>query len=180
MAQRPGGASLADLAGAVTAVEVSDEEVAAHVRSDASKPYGRNVVLDTPHVEGMVARWTRGVPCAPHDHGGSFGAVRLLRGAAIHRTWRVTEEGLEMTSEERVEAPAVLSCGPHMVHSMVDAGADDPLTTLHLYVDPIDHMLVYDVEGGRTLVVDGGCGAWLPDDQPELVRTVADGFHRSV
>jgi len=178
LAERAEPASLAELADAVAEVQVSDADIEARVKVDPSKPYGRQVLLANERIEGMIARWTRGVPCFPHDHGGSFGAVRLLRGAAIHRTWRVTPTGLELTSEGRVEAPAVLSCGPHMVHSMVDAGAEEPLTTLHMYIDPIDHMMVYDIDGERTLMVDGGCGAWIPDDQPELVRAEKPGFHR--
>ena len=180
LAEREAGASLADLSKAAAEPSVADADIQAHIKVDTARPYGRQVLLATDKVEGMIARWTRGVPCAPHDHGGSFGAVRLLRGAAIHRVWRVTPEGLELLQEDRVEAPAVLSCGPHMVHSMVDGGAEEPLTTLHLYIDPIDHMMVYDLDGNRTLKVDGGCGAWLPDDEPELIRDQREGFHRSL
>ena len=59
----------ADLAAVAGRVALSDEVIDALVRTDPTKPYGRRVLLDTPHVESMVARWTRGVECAPHDHG---------------------------------------------------------------------------------------------------------------
>ena len=142
---------------------------------DLSRPYGRNVVLDTAHVEGMVATWTRGVWCAPHDHGGSIGGVRVLRGTAKHRIFQLRGGRLDLVREERVRAGQVLTCGPDLVHAMADGGAEDSLMTLHLYAGPIDHMVVYDVEGDRTLVVDGGCGAWVPDD-PSQIRAIHPGL----
>jgi cysteine dioxygenase len=178
LAERPMGASLSDLADVARAAVLTDDEIDEVVRSDSSKPYGRRVLLNTRVVEGMIARWTRGVPCAPHDHGGSYGAVRILQGSALHTVWKVVDGALVKMHEGMVHAGDVLTCGPEMVHSMVDGGAEQPLTTLHLYVDPIDHMFVYDLNGGSTYVVDGGCGAWLPLDEPRLIRSVHAGFRR--
>ena len=143
---------------------------------DEEHPYGRRVLLDGPVMEMMIASWTRGVPCAPHDHGGSVGAVRVLRGEAIHRMYRLGPSGLELVVEERVGPGDVLACGPDLVHSMVDAGADEKLATLHLYTGPIPYMVVYDVEGQRTLQVSGACGAWVPG--PEHILREVPGIER--
>lgn len=156
--------------------QVSAATVAALGRADPSRPYGRRVLFADDHFEAMIALWTRGVPCAPHDHGGSVGGVRVLQGEAIHRVWRLRGGALELALEERVSAGGVLACGPDLVHSMVDAGGPEPLATLHLYAGPIRHMVVYDTEGGRTLVVEGGSGAWLPWDEPHLIRGVHAGL----
>ncbi len=205
------GVRLPDLAAVAGVVDLSDEAIDAVVRTDSTKPYGRRVLLASDDVESMIARWTRGHECAPHDHGGSYGAVRLLQGSALHTVWQVREGRLHMVRQDVVHAGHVLTCGPEMVHSMVDAGGAQPLTTLHLYIDPIDHMFVYEtglegarpvrssdapaphgasqrhvslaeampvVEGGRTWVVDGGCGAWLPEDEPALVREIHEGILR--
>jgi cysteine dioxygenase len=191
------GVRLPDLAAVAQSIDLSDEAIEAVVRTDPTKPYGRRVLLANDHVESMIARWTRRHECAPHDHGGSYGAVRLLQGSALHTVWQVRDGALHMVRQDVVHAGFVLTCGPEMVHSMVDAGAEAPLTTLHLYIDPIDHMFVYDtleqgaaeatgslgerrpvIREGRTWVVDGGCGAWLPHGQPELVREIRDGLLR--
>ncbi|MFT4624679.1 MAG: putative metal-dependent enzyme (double-stranded beta helix superfamily) [Myxococcota bacterium] len=171
---------LSEIAVVLTAGDLNDAEVALLARPDPGKPYGRRVIIDTPRLEGMIAQWTRGLPCAPHDHGGSSGAVRVLRGEALHTVWRLTEGRLEAVLTERIAAGHVLQCGPGMIHSMVDAGGEHPLVTLHLYADPIDHMVVYDVPGERTLVVEGACGAWVPTDRPELVRRSTSGFARHI
>lgn len=171
-----GAMSLAALRQVLLSAEIPPRAVAELSRGDPNRPYGRRVLHADAHFEAMIALWTRGTPCAPHDHGGSVGGVRVLQGEALHRVYRVGPAGLELVREERVAAGDVLSCGPDLVHAMEDAGAALPLATLHLYAGPIDHMVVYDEAGGRTLVVEGGSGAWLPWDQPELIRRVHDGF----
>jgi len=148
------------------------------VRPDPTHPYGRRVLIETGVLESMIASWTRGVHCAPHDHGGSRGCVRVIRGAARHRVYKVVDGELTVIREERVEAGAVMPVGPDIIHSMGDDGDEEALVTLHLYTDPIDHMIVYDLETNRTLVVDGGCGAWVPHDAPELIRETHEGIQR--
>jgi len=153
-----------------------DKHLSQLVQPDPSKPYGRRVLLQNDVLESMLATWTRGVQCAPHDHGGSIGCVRVLSGVSRHRMYRVVDGALELVKEELVPAGEVIAAGPELIHSMGDGGAEEPLVTLHLYTDPIDHMVVYDLENQRTLVVDGGCGAWVPSDEPALIREDHDGI----
>lgn len=171
-----GGDPQRQLTALLDELALSPEDVEAAARPDPAHPYGRRVLFATEALEAMVATWTRGAPCAPHDHGGAVGAVRVLRGEAVHRWFHVVDGALQVLGEERVGAGGVLSCGPDLVHQMGDSGAAEPLITLHLYHGPIAHMVVYDVEGGRTLVVEGGCGAWLPWDEPHLIRRVLPGL----
>ena len=173
-----GTIALSEIASVLAMGDLNDSEVASLARRDPSKPYGRRVIIDTDRLEGMVAQWTRGVPCAPHDHGGASGAVRVLRGEAVHTVWRLEEDDLAPIRIHRARRGDVIRCGPHMVQSMVDGGAMEPLVTLHLYADPIDHMVVYDLESADTYTVDGGCGAWIPHEQPELVRSRRPGLVR--
>lgn len=174
LADRP-GLSLTDLrlgvSGAIDAAELDDMLV-----EDPDRAYGRRVLHDGENLEMMIASWTRGVFCAPHDHGGSVGAVRVLRGEALHRMWRLGEHGLELAAEERVGAGHVLACGPDLIHSMGDAGAADKLATLHLYTGPIPYMVVYDTAAHRTLKVAANCGAWIPG--PEHILRALPGIER--
>ena len=145
---------------------------------DPRRPYGRHVFLEGAQVEGMVATWTRAYPCAPHDHGGSVGGVRVLRGAALHRMYRLEGQTLSLAREERVATGGVVLCGPELIHSMQDAGDEEQLMTLHLYASPIEEMRVYDLASTTTYVVDGGCGAWVPVDEPKRIRRSWSGFAR--
>jgi len=136
---------------------------------DPSRPYGRRVLVMGTNLEVMLASWTRGIECAPHDHGGSQGVVRVLQGRARHRIYTAGSNGLECVRDETAEAGEMLICGRHLVHSMADDGADAPLVTLHMYTGSIQQMVVYDTAANRTLVVDGGCGAWVPDESSGLI-----------
>ncbi len=174
--RREGGLGLSALRRVLQDAVIAPETVDALGRVDETRPYGRRVLFADEHLEAMIAVWTPGVPCAPHDHGGSVGGVRVLRGEALHRVWRAREGQLELVAEERVSAGEVLACGPDLVHSMEDGGAAESLATLHLYAGPIEQMIVYDVSCAQTLVVEGGCGAWLPWDEPALIRAVHPGL----
>ena len=174
--QADGEPGLSALMAALKNTRLSRTALDALRQPDHTRPYGRRVLQTGPHVEAMLATWTPGLPCAPHDHGGSVGGVAVVQGEAIHRIWRVHDGALTPLAQERVREGGVLACGPDLVHSMEDGGAEEPLMTLHLYAGPIDHMVVYDLEHGRTLVVEGGCGAWVPIEQPELIRAAMNGL----
>lgn len=143
---------------------------------DPHHPYGRRVLFATDTMEAMLATWNREWPCAPHDHGGSEGAVRVVRGRCLHQLWRTEGGRLVLEHEELRVAGDVIVAEADLVHSMGDAGGEEALITLHAYVGPIEHMVVWDVPGRRTLVVDGGCGAWIPHDDPPLVRRIVAGL----
>lgn len=165
---------LADLVSLQQGVALDDAALQGLARPDPARPYGRQVLLGGHGVEVMVATWTRGLTCAPHDHGGALGAVRVLQGRARHRIWRVEGGALRLVKEHVAGPGELLACGADMVHSMGDDGGDAPLMTLHLYTPTIDFMVVYDQPSDRTLVVDGDCGAWVPG--PDRIRAEAPGM----
>ncbi len=153
------------------------EEIEALRKPDLVHPYGRRVLMASPQLEVMVATWTPGMPCLPHDHGGSVGAVRVLAGRGEHRIWAIEHGRLQLRRAHTVEPGRVLSFGANLIHSMVSASPDEPLLTLHLYTDSISAMVVYETAGeGRTLVVDGSCGAWVPED-PANIQLSLPGAH---
>ncbi len=168
--------SVEDLIAVLGGDRLGNEEVTKLARADDSKPYGRHVLFANDVLEGMVAQWTPGIPCAPHDHGGSHGAVRIISGEAVHTVWAVEEGQLVAMETTRHHAGDVLPAPSHMIHSMQDGGAERPLITLHLYTDAIDHMVVYDLEAQASCVVDGSCGAWIPADPSEGLRARHEGI----
>jgi len=167
---------LAALTRFLKGTELDVEGLLGVAKTDTSKPYGRQVLFQNDDLEVMVASWTRGVPCAPHDHGGSSGAVRVLQGRSRHLVWALVDGKLQVVKEEIVAAGGVMVCGADMVHSMGDDDAAEPLVTLHMYTKSVDHMVVYDLDSLETLVVEGSCGAWIPRDRPEMVRTRLQGI----
>lgn len=150
-------------------------EIAALRAPDLSRPYGRRVLVTGGGVEVMLATWSPGARCAPHDHGGATGAVRVLAGRCAHFVYRPAGADLEEVSVGLHGAGDVLDASQDLVHAMEDLDPAEPLITLHVYVPGIPRMVVYDVEGGRTLLLGGDCGAWVPDDPATILSSVA-GF----
>lgn len=161
----------------LAALPITRDDVRDLLAFDDSHPYGRGVLVSDAGLEVMLATWTPGATCAPHDHGGAEGAVRVVAGRCVHRIYAPRGDALDLV-EEREHGPGdVLVADKDLVHAMQDRDPADPLITLHVYLPGISDMVVYDVPGRRTLVVDGGCGAWVPDD-PALVLRAIDGFVR--
>ena len=168
--------SVGTLRAAILGPWVAASQLLSQQVSDPTKPYGRHVLVDGAHLEVMLATWTRGIFCAPHDHGGSQGVVRVLQGRALHRIYRVESGQLQMVREERAQAGELLTCGRDLVHSMGDDGGELPLVTLHMYTDPVPHMVVYDEAANRTLKVDGRSGAWVPASDSEHLLGHREGM----
>ena len=124
------------------------------------------MLFNHPRLEVMVATWTRGVPCAPHDHHDSRSAIRVLQGRSHHQMFQCKEGGLVETLSERKEEGDVLLCPPRQIHAMGDDGAQDVLVTLHAYAGSIDDMIVYSTD--ETLIVSGACGAWVPEIESNI------------
>ena len=168
------GLGLSELRALSSRLVVDADQRAALALPDPAHPYGRRVLLAADRLEAMVATWTRGVFCNPHDHGGAVGAVKVLQGRARHRVWSIEDGALVLAREHTVEPGEVLACGSNLIHSMGDDGGDEPLMTLHLYTASIDFMMVYDDD--TTHVVDGSCGAWVPRDRPDQIRQSLAGI----
>ena len=159
-----------DLVDFLKTVEVTPSEIEALMHSDTSHPYGRKVIFNHPRLEVMVATWTRGVPCAPHDHHDSRSAIRVLQGRSHHRMFQCIDGDLVVTLSERKETDDVLLCPPRQIHAMGDDEAEDVLVTLHAYAGSIDDMVVYSET--ETLLVSGACGAWVPEVESNILGRV--------
>jgi predicted metal-dependent enzyme (double-stranded beta helix superfamily) len=146
-----------------------DGELLALSVGDPRNAYGRTVLRAGPEVEVMVARWTPGRGCAPHDHGGSTGVVRVLQGEATHVWYHIQDGALVEVGQERAGAGDLLLVDPALIHAMRPADGV-PLVTLHLYAAPIASMAVFDCHAKRSLRVTGRSGAWIPDDPSLILR----------
>ncbi|MBV1858616.1 MAG: cysteine dioxygenase family protein [Nannocystaceae bacterium] len=150
----------------VDALEAMLEDVSAVVRpemavGDPDRAYGRTVLLAAPGLEIMLARWTPGISCAPHDHGGARGTVCVLQGHATHRVWEFVSGRLRCTSTQGIATGERIRCGRRLIHSMEQGEGVEALVTLHLYAPAIETMTVYDTRLGTSIVVEGSSGAWI-------------------
>ena len=147
---------------------------------DLSKPYGRRVIYQDDFIEIMVATWTPQQICAPHDHGGSWSAISILRGQAQHTLYTIKDEILVPRHTEYIDQNAYIVCHPNQIHAMGDSGKKQAsLMTLHAYSNSIPFMMVYDDKNQQTIKVDGSCGAWVPDNKVQIIKTFEGFVHQA-
>ena len=116
--------------------------------TDTERWYALLAANDT--FEAWVIGWPVGGAIELHDHGGSSGAVHVVRGA------------LEETSTNRVSRPPLARArvgegdgtvfGPDHVHDLVNAG-DQPALSIHVYAPRLVSMTFYDDRPARFLDV---------------------------
>jgi predicted metal-dependent enzyme (double-stranded beta helix superfamily) len=146
--------------------QTPDHNVFNNLPYDLIHPYSRTILYNDDLFEAMIARWTPGKTCAPHDHSDSYSAILVLEGCSEHKLYQL--EGTELRcvhTEERHKGDVIL-CAPHQIHSM---SAHPDLITLHFYTRSITNMLVFDLSNPSSFLVDGSCGAWLPVGEPSMI-----------
>ena len=129
------------------------------------EPYSRTVVHADARCEVMIARW-RGEWCAPHDHGGRRGLVRVVKG-------RVEEKSFGSRPRVRsLGANQSLTCGGTDVHAL---RGDKDAVTVHAYAGKDADFRVYSEDLSRSWTVPSSHGAWLPKHAIER-RVIWIGF----
>ena len=139
------------------------------------RPYARRVLFANDRLEVMLASWRRGHPCAPHDHGPSDSAIKVLQGCSHHKGYAIRSGQLVEVFSERKSVGEILLCHPFQIHAMGDDNATEPLVTLHLYAGSINDMLVF--SDSHTHLVTGQAGAWLPVDSSEYLLVQQAGHY---
>ena len=154
----PTPVSLADL---TTITRQVAAEVAAgmhEVRVDHSRRWSRRLHAD-PHLDVWLISWATEQAAELHDHGGSIGALTVVRGELTE--WRWTSgrsDDAEITPEELAVAGPGLrrrtlaaSAGAAFplghVHDVSNRRAE-PAVSVHAYSPPLSTMSYYGVERG--------------------------------
>ncbi len=162
-----------ELSAALAALDPGAEELAEHAGEPGLFPYGRRPLARTEDVEVLVMNWAVGRVCAPHDHGGSFGVIRVAAGVADHHLYTLDQRDRPTRYLRRQEvAGSQYVAARGMIHAMGNA-ADAPLLTVHAYAPPITGMVVYDLARCAACVVSDDCGAWWPAERRQLLREFA-------
>jgi len=131
-----------------------------------AEPYGRKVLFRSEKFEVMLASWTQGAECAPHDHGFSRGVVWLVDGDFVEMHYDLQQDLKTVGKGILRPEGSFLRVTPGDIHSMV---ASNGGLSLHIYTPAIHRMKVYDQAQRRTLTVSDDCGAWIPLDTTQIL-----------
>ena len=127
-------------------VEVTADELRPYV-SFKEGTYARHRVHLGEHAELLVLCWRPGQRTPIHDHAGSYGAVRVLRGVMWETLFEMEEsEGLAYSSSREWTPGHVTGADVPDIHQLgnPDVSGQD-LVTLHLYAPPLTSLNVYKV-----------------------------------
>jgi cysteine dioxygenase len=127
-------------------VEVTAEELRPHV-SFKEGTYARHRVHLGEHAELLILCWRPGQRTPIHDHAGSYGAVRVLRGVMWETLFEMEGAGgLAYTSSREWTPGHVTGADVPDIHQLgnPDVSGQD-LVTLHLYAPPLTSLNVYKV-----------------------------------
>jgi predicted metal-dependent enzyme (double-stranded beta helix superfamily) len=154
----PTPASLADLSALTREVAAEVADGRHEVRVDPVHRWSRRLHADD-HLDVWLISWTTDQAAELHDHGGSLGALTVVRGALTEWRWSCgTEDGAPDTPEElhtrgpglrrRVLDPGhSVAFGLGHVHDVSNRAAE-PAVSVHAYSPPLSAMSYYGVSGG--------------------------------
>ena len=144
------------------AVVVTEDELRPHV-SFKEGTYARHRVRLSDHAELLVLCWRPGQRTPIHDHAGSFGAVRVLRGVMWETVFELEgERGLAYARSREWLPGETTGADVPDIHQLgnPDVSGQD-LVTLHLYAPPLTSLNVYKV-GRRDSVNTLWMSSWNP------------------
>ena len=166
LVERLGGAGAAPAFGELGALlggaEVGADELRPYV-SFKEGTYARHRVHLGEHAELLVLCWRPGQRTPIHDHAGSYGAVRVLRGVMWETIFEMRDgEGLAYQSAREWGPGQVTGADVPDIHQLgnPDVSGQD-LVTLHLYAPPLTSLNVYKV-GRREATSTLWMNSWNP------------------
>jgi cysteine dioxygenase len=151
-----------ELSALLEGVEVTADELRPYV-SFKEGTYARHRVHSGPHAELLVLCWRPGQRTPIHDHAGSYGAVKVLRGVMWETLFEMEgDEGLAYKSAREWTPGRVTGADVPDIHQLgnPDVSGQD-LVTLHLYAPPLNSLNVYKV-GRRESTSTLWMNSWNP------------------
>lgn len=137
---------------------------------DSHRPYSKRLLLENDFIEIVLIKWKYQIPCTPHDHGNSWGYVKILNGSLENTSYSIKNDSLytkknQVTSHGKEE---LLYIPKNYIHSI--ESTNKQTTTLHFYVTPIKNMKIYNFEEKKGYIVSSDSGAWLPLEPHQILK----------
>jgi predicted metal-dependent enzyme (double-stranded beta helix superfamily) len=138
-----GHITLADIAATLAGLDVQTSDFGAIARFQRDA-YTRLRIHRCFRLECLLLCWLPGQSTPIHDHGGAFGAVRVLMGVLRERRYDVAREhdAPRPTATALYANGGVLLAGREVVHDLTACG-DRPVMTLHIYAPNLLRMRTF-------------------------------------
>jgi cysteine dioxygenase len=144
----------------ISAFNFNENNLAPYLVPPADKPYGRNLIYQNEAIEIIIMNWAKNAFCDIHNHGHSFGLVKIIKGVLKNELF---------DAQFSLQEEAIYREGDHILvpkgiyHRMGNMYALQNAISLHFYMPPIHNMHVIDTENKIICEVSDDCGAWLSE-----------------
>ncbi|VFN00014.1 MAG: Cysteine dioxygenase type I [Candidatus Kentron sp. G] len=107
--------------------------------------YHRTILYKSGKFELLLLGWLPGQESAIHDHAGSIGAMRIIKGTGVETRYRpVGADSVKEIGQHHARRGDVLTVGPQTIHRVaLSSEAKESMITLHLYTPPLNSMKIY-------------------------------------
>jgi cysteine dioxygenase len=122
----------------------------------------------------VLMLWGPGATTALHDHGGSRGKVKVLKGALVEERYRFTGSALDFLSRTEGVAGDILSVSESDIHSIKNPGKDLSVS-LHVYEtnsNSFQGTKIYDLENKRIGVLNNLATRATWREKPEAFSSI--------
>jgi cysteine dioxygenase len=162
--------SAKELKESIDSLDVNLKDLLPYIEEPGDYPYGRKLLYKSKYLEILVMNWAYNKVCAPHDHGSSFGWVKVVSGESTNISYKLDKDEVPTLSTTWTQrAESIFFAPKGQVHAMQNL-CSEPLVTFHVYAPPISGMKVYDLKRCAACIVSDDCGAWWPDDRLKLLQ----------
>ncbi len=96
-------------------------------------------ITDSPDADAWLIAWSPASSVGTHDHGGSHGAVTVLRGSLVERYWESDDRWAHV---RKLARGATVSVPPDRQHDIANCGTR-PALSLHVYSPRLSTMSFY-------------------------------------
>lgn len=123
---------------------VTEREISQYA-SFREQHYSRNVICKDGTFEILMICWKSGQRSLIHDHGNSFGAVKVLQGVLTESLFELAPNGMIKPSSSRDYQPGDIQIETQSTIHQVSNLQPPSLTTisLHVYAPPMVRMNIY-------------------------------------
>jgi cysteine dioxygenase len=140
-----------------------------YLKAPGKEAYSKTTLYSCDRIECSIVNWHHNRPCAIHDHGDSWGLIKVVNGILINTTYdRNTDGSLQEIAKTYHTQGEFIYLPKGIIHQMVSIGQEQ-LITFHCYCPLIERMRVYDTAHNAICTITGDRIASIPKRDRTLV-----------
>ncbi|WP_312110571.1 cysteine dioxygenase [Brevibacillus reuszeri] len=135
----------AEIRQTLESLSLCKDSIAEHIPEPDGLPYGRKVLVATPHVEVVLIHLPSDKESVPHNHGESFGWEWIISGTLtniVYTSSAQVEDQVQQSQATIISEGECCYIAPGEIHSIRNNG-ETPVISLNVYTPPLRNSKQY-------------------------------------